>query len=211
MLNMGISSPSRFKRVSVVTALGRRNVTGAVFFTHIIRIEQPKGRKNRNVRLSPKMLDLLRQWWKVRPTRWDTGVPLEERWLFPGRKPGKPMTTRQLARLFRSKMLAMLLEAHDASQPTFFNTHAGLADKRTFKRFIAPLRRIRWVVYCKAPFARPEQVLRYLTPTASPSRTAASSQPTTARLRSAGRTIASTARAGGRRCGFTRTSSSDVS
>src|SRR5713101_7784161 len=43
---------------------------------------------------------LLRQWWKVRPTRWDTGVPLEERWLFPGRKPGKPMTTRQLSRLF---------------------------------------------------------------------------------------------------------------
>jgi hypothetical protein len=162
MLNMGISSPSRFKRVSVVTALGRRNVTGAVFFTHIIRIEQSKGRKNRNVMLSPKMLDLLRQWWKVRPTRWDTGVPLEERWLFPGRKPGKPMTTRQLARLFRSKMLAMLLEAHDASQLTFFNTHAGLADKRTFKRFIAPLRRIRWVVYCKAPFAGPEQVLRYL-------------------------------------------------
>src|SRR6185312_234715 len=34
--------------------------------------------------------------------------------------------------------------------------------KRTFKRFIAPLRRIKWVVYCKAPFAGPEQVLRYL-------------------------------------------------
>ena len=67
-----------------------------------------------------------------------------------------------LARLFRSKMLAMLMEAHDASQLTFFNTHAGLTDKRTFKRFIAPLRRIRWVVHCKAPFAGPEQVLRYL-------------------------------------------------
>ena len=32
----------------------------------------------------------------------------------------------------------------------------------TFKRFIAPLRRIKWVVYCKAPFAGPKQVLRYL-------------------------------------------------
>jgi hypothetical protein len=31
----------------------------------------------------------------------------------------------------------------------FSNTHAGLADKTTFKRFIAPLRRIKWVVYCK--------------------------------------------------------------
>jgi hypothetical protein len=67
-----------------------------------------------------------------------------------------------LARLFRGKMLAMLMEAHDANQLTFFKTHAGLADKRTFKRFIAPLRRIKWVVYCKAPFAGPEQVLRYL-------------------------------------------------
>jgi putative transposase/transposase-like zinc-binding protein len=67
-----------------------------------------------------------------------------------------------LARLFRGKMLATLMEAHDAKQLTFFNTLAGLADKKTFKRFIAPLRRIKWVVYCKAPFAGPEQVLRYL-------------------------------------------------
>ena len=33
----------------------------------IIRIEQGKGRKDRNVMLSPEMLDLLRQWWKARP------------------------------------------------------------------------------------------------------------------------------------------------
>ena len=67
-----------------------------------------------------------------------------------------------LARLFRGKMLAMLMDAHDSGQMTFFNTHAGLAEKRTFKRFIAALRRIHWVVHCKAPFAGPEQVLRYL-------------------------------------------------
>ena len=67
-----------------------------------------------------------------------------------------------LARLFRGKMLAMLMTAHDNGELKFFNTHAGLADKKTFKRFIAPLRRIKWVVYCKAPFAGPEQVLRYL-------------------------------------------------
>ncbi|MGZ8409727.1 MAG: tyrosine-type recombinase/integrase, partial [Hyphomicrobium sp.] len=66
----------------------------------IIRIEQSKGRKDRNVMLSPETLGLLREWWKVRPTRWDAGVPSEERWLFPGRRPGKPMTTRQLSRLF---------------------------------------------------------------------------------------------------------------
>ena len=50
--------------------------------------------------LSPETFDLLRQWWKVRPSRHDATTPLQERWLFPGRKPGKPMTTRQLSRLF---------------------------------------------------------------------------------------------------------------
>src|SRR6202047_2528146 len=32
----------------------------------IIRVEQSKGRKDRNVMLSPETFDLLRQWWKVR-------------------------------------------------------------------------------------------------------------------------------------------------
>jgi site-specific recombinase XerD len=68
---------------------------------NIIRIEQSKGRKDRNVMLSPEMLDLLRQWWKTRPSRYDAGIPLQERWLFPSRKSaGRPMTTRQLNRLF---------------------------------------------------------------------------------------------------------------
>jgi Putative transposase/Transposase zinc-binding domain len=67
-----------------------------------------------------------------------------------------------LASLFRGKMLAMLSDAHAAGQLTFFNSHAGLADKKTFKRFLAPLRHINWIVYCKPPFAGPKQVLRYL-------------------------------------------------
>ena len=50
--------------------------------------------------LSSETLDLLRQWWKVRPSRHDATTPLQERWLFPGRRPAKPMTTRQLSRLF---------------------------------------------------------------------------------------------------------------
>src|SRR5437868_2052593 len=69
----------------------------------IIRIEQSKGRKDRNVMLSPEMHDLLRQWWKVRPSRYDGETPLQDRWLFPGskgRRAGKPITTRHLNRLF---------------------------------------------------------------------------------------------------------------
>ena len=67
----------------------------------IIRIEQSKGRKDRNVMLSDEMLGLLRQWWKARPSRYDAGIPLQERWLFPSRKSaGRPITTRHLNRLF---------------------------------------------------------------------------------------------------------------
>jgi len=65
----------------------------------IIRIEQSKGRKDRNVMLSRETIDLLRQWWKAR-RGFDAHTPIQERWLFPGRKPGMPMTTRQLNRLF---------------------------------------------------------------------------------------------------------------
>ena len=67
---------------------------------NIIRVEQSKGRKDRNVMLSAEMLDLLRQWWKVRPSRHDAGTPMQERWLFPGTKRGQTMSTRQLNRLF---------------------------------------------------------------------------------------------------------------
>ena len=66
----------------------------------IIRIEQSKSRKDRNVMLSPEMIDLLRQWWKARRGFDAHTTPLQERWLFPGQRPGKPMTTRQLNRLF---------------------------------------------------------------------------------------------------------------
>src|SRR5271167_2270040 len=55
----------------------------------VIRVEQGKGRKDRYVMLSPHLLDLLRAWWKAaRP----------QGWLFPGRNPVQPMTTRQLNR-----------------------------------------------------------------------------------------------------------------
>src|SRR5436309_4612852 len=55
----------------------------------IIRVEQGKGGKDRNVMLSPHLLDLLRAWWKAARPRG---------WLFPGRDPVQPMTTRQLNR-----------------------------------------------------------------------------------------------------------------
>jgi hypothetical protein len=84
----------------------------------------------------------------------------EARWI--GSRSNFLVHVNVLARLFRGKLLSMLGEAHAAGRLTFFNTHAGLVDARAFKRFLGPLRHIKWVVYCKEPFAGPEQVLRYL-------------------------------------------------
>ena len=84
-------------RASEVVRLKVKHIDSA---QKIIRIEQSKGRKDRNVMLSPETLDLLRQWWRARPSRYDARAPIAERWLFPGNRHGKPMTTRQLSRLF---------------------------------------------------------------------------------------------------------------
>jgi hypothetical protein len=55
----------------------------------MIRIEQSKRRKDRYAMLSPRLLGLLRDWWLVCRSRG---------WLFPGRDPHQPITTRQLTR-----------------------------------------------------------------------------------------------------------------
>jgi site-specific recombinase XerD len=51
--------------------------------------------------LPAEVLDLLRQWWKTRPTAYDAGLAPEQRWLFPGRSNRRPLTTRQFGRLFK--------------------------------------------------------------------------------------------------------------
>jgi integrase/recombinase XerD len=55
----------------------------------MLRVEQGKGRKDRHAMLSPVLLELLRDWYRMaRP----------QGWLFPGQNPTNPMTTRQLMR-----------------------------------------------------------------------------------------------------------------
>jgi integrase/recombinase XerD len=56
----------------------------------VLRVEQGKGRKDRHAMLSPMLLDILREWWRI-------GKP--KAWLFPGQNPVNPMTTRQLNRI----------------------------------------------------------------------------------------------------------------
>ena len=73
-------------RVSEVAALKVSDIDSERM---LLRIEQGKGRKDRHAMLSPVLLELLRDWWRIaRP----------KAWLFPGRDPLQPMSTRQLNR-----------------------------------------------------------------------------------------------------------------
>jgi len=61
----------------------------------LLRIEEGKGRKDRNAMLSPQLLELLRLWWREGKRR---SVLLPHGWLFPGRSYTDPISTRQLHR-----------------------------------------------------------------------------------------------------------------
>ena len=61
----------------------------------LIRVEQGKGRRDRNAMLSPQLLELLRLWWREGKRR---GVMLPHGWLFPGRSRTDPISSRQLHR-----------------------------------------------------------------------------------------------------------------
>jgi site-specific recombinase XerD len=61
----------------------------------ILRVEQGKGRKDRNAMLSPVLLERLRFWWKVARAQ---GKMLDGGWLFPGLNPLESLSTRQLNR-----------------------------------------------------------------------------------------------------------------
>jgi integrase len=67
-------------RISEVVALRVEDIDSKRM---VLRVRQGKGRKDRNVMLSPRLLALLREYWKVaRPTDW----------LFPGQVAGQPIT-----------------------------------------------------------------------------------------------------------------------
>jgi integrase/recombinase XerD len=65
----------------------------------LIRVEQGKGRRDRNAMLSPQLLELLRRWWREGKRR---GVMLPHGWLFPGRSTTGPVSARQLHRVVQN-------------------------------------------------------------------------------------------------------------
>jgi integrase len=102
----------------------------------IIRVEQGKGRKDRYVMLSPSLLELLRVWWRAaRPPGW----------LFPGRNPVQPMTTRQLNRACHAAAQAAGIEKNvslhtlrkicqDANMPARSTIFGWLEEHEEFAR-----------------------------------------------------------------------------
>jgi site-specific recombinase XerD len=79
-------------RVSEVAALKVDDIDSTRM---LIRVEQGKGRKDRNAMLSPQLLGLLRLWWREGRRR---NLMLPHGWLFPGRSPVEPISTRQINR-----------------------------------------------------------------------------------------------------------------
>jgi hypothetical protein len=82
------------------------------------------------------------------------------RWI-PGRRrfllPVKVLSAR-----FRRLLLKALHQAYAAGKLQFFGDLAELSDPSRFACFLAPLEKRKWVVYAKAPFRGPQQVLNYL-------------------------------------------------
>lgn len=87
-------------------------------------------------------------------------APDGKRWV--GCQSGFFLPVRVLSRLFRRLFLEHLEQAFAAGRLRFFGDLGALREPRAFRRYLAPLRKTEWVVYAKAPFAGPEQVLDYV-------------------------------------------------
>jgi hypothetical protein len=82
------------------------------------------------------------------------------RWI--SARPAFLLPVRVLGALFRRLFLTRLRALHDDGKLAFFGSLTHLAERRAFLRHLSPVRKKRWVVYAKPPFAGPEAVLAYL-------------------------------------------------
>jgi len=75
----------------------------------VIRIRQGKGSKDRYVMLSPRLLTLLREYWKAH-RRHQLGPPSP--WLFPGSVPDRPLSDKPVYEACKAACRAAGLEKH---------------------------------------------------------------------------------------------------
>ena len=67
-----------------------------------------------------------------------------------------------MSAMFRGKFLAALKQLFQNDELSFFGSAAALENKADFLALLKRLYTSKWVVYAKAPFGGPQQVLRYL-------------------------------------------------
>jgi hypothetical protein len=67
-----------------------------------------------------------------------------------------------LRKVFRGKVIDAFEKAFAEGKIGFHGKLKHLSDPKTFRAFICDLHRTYWVVHCKRPFGRPQQVLKYL-------------------------------------------------
>jgi site-specific recombinase XerD len=65
----------------------------------VLRVEQGKGKRDRYAMLSPRLYEILRDWWREGRSK---DMLLPGGWLFPGQNPVNPLSTRQLNRAFHT-------------------------------------------------------------------------------------------------------------
>ena len=80
-------------------------------------------------------------------------IPARENFLF---------SVRALSMVFRAKFTDYLKKAFSNNGLIFPGKTLPLADEKEFFKFIKTLKQKSWIVYCKKPFAGPEQVLDYI-------------------------------------------------
>jgi site-specific recombinase XerD len=67
----------------------------------LIRVRQGKGKKDRYAMLSPRLLEVLRCWWRSRHSTPQPRKPSPKDWLFPGWREGRHMNTASLQTVCR--------------------------------------------------------------------------------------------------------------
>jgi hypothetical protein len=77
-------------------------------------------------------------------------------------RPGFFLHVRVLSLLFRRLFLEYLRIAFDSGKLRFFADLESLRNRHMFAQYLEPLKKAKWVVFAKRPFAGPQQVLDYV-------------------------------------------------
>jgi integrase/recombinase XerD len=121
-----VASPKHRTILTTCYAAGLR-ISEAIALTNpmidsqrmVIRVEQGKGQKDRYVMLSPKLLEILRDWWRrERPTSW----------LFPGDRPGQHISKDAWSRT------RFICEGSAAYAPAACSTREGWGENSSTSR-----------------------------------------------------------------------------